>query len=152
MSAMTTIEGITFNDKQWFLEAAFPGLRRCKRDVFKIDQEIFKGKSKFQDIHIFKSRGFGRVLALDRTAVTQTIAPARAHRLVDDLLYLRGLGARLCFTEFPPDRRVLEAGLMFFQPRDFEPGLAGAVRSITRLVRLAESAVPGRWSRAVAGG
>ena len=43
MSAMTTIEGITFNDKQWFLEAAFPGLRRCKRDVFKIDQEIFKG-------------------------------------------------------------------------------------------------------------
>ena len=65
MSAMTTIEGITFNDKQWFLEAAFPGLRRCKRDVFKIDQEIFKGKSKFQDIHIFRSRGFGRMLALD---------------------------------------------------------------------------------------
>ena len=76
MGAMITIEGITFSakesikrtakiaekviakgdfldDKQWFLEAAFPGLRRCKRDVFKIDQEIFKGKSRFQDIHIF---------------------------------------------------------------------------------------------------
>lgn len=65
MGAMTTIEGITFNDTQWFLEAAFPGLRRCKRDIFKIDQEIFKGKSRFQDIHIFKSRGFGRMLSLD---------------------------------------------------------------------------------------
>lgn len=64
---------------------------------------------------------------------------------------LRDLDARLCFTEFPPDRRILEAGKMFFQPRDFPPGLAGAVRSIRRLVRLAESRFPLVWSQIAAG-
>ncbi|MBN1774389.1 MAG: hypothetical protein JXB32_24225 [Deltaproteobacteria bacterium] len=72
---------------------------------------------------------------------------------VDDLpSVLRDIDARLCFTEFPPDRRVLEAGKMFFEPRDFQPGLAGAVRSITRLVRLAESEFPRTWNQAAAGG
>lgn len=60
---------------------------------------------------------------------------------------LATLDARLCFSEFPPDRRALEAGKMFFQPRDIQPGLAGTVRSLARLVRLAESAFPGTWCR-----
>ena len=50
---------------EWFVETFFPGIRRCKLDAFRIDKEIFKGKSKYQDIHVFESRGFGRILALD---------------------------------------------------------------------------------------
>lgn len=50
---------------KWFLETSFPGVRRCKRDSFLIKKEIFKGKTKFQSIHIFESPGFGKILALD---------------------------------------------------------------------------------------
>lgn len=56
---------ICFNTGQWFFETSFPGLRRCKRDGFFVQKEIFKGKSKFQDIYIFQSPGFGRILVLD---------------------------------------------------------------------------------------
>jgi len=71
---------------------------------------------------------------------------------VEDLpAVLRRVEASLCFTEFPPDRRILEAGKMFFQPRDFQPGLDGAVRSIRKLVRLAESRFPRTWNQAAAG-
>jgi len=52
------------NDK-WFVEAAFPGIRRCKKDTFRVDREIFSGKTKYQQIYIFESRGFGKMLALD---------------------------------------------------------------------------------------
>jgi len=51
--------------KKWFLETSFPGVRRCKRDSFLINKEIFKGRSKFQDIFVFESPGFGKMLALD---------------------------------------------------------------------------------------
>lgn len=56
---------IYFGKEKWFLETSFPGIRRAKRDAFRIDKEIFKGKSKFQDILIFESPGFGKILALD---------------------------------------------------------------------------------------
>ncbi|MGE5308717.1 MAG: polyamine aminopropyltransferase [Deltaproteobacteria bacterium] len=51
--------------KKWFLETSFPGVRRCKRDSFMISKPIFKGKSRFQNIEIFESPGFGKMLALD---------------------------------------------------------------------------------------
>lgn len=51
--------------KKWFLETSFPGVRRCKRDSFLISKAIFKGKSRFQDIRIFESPGFGKMLVLD---------------------------------------------------------------------------------------
>lgn len=51
--------------KKWFLEASFPGVRRCKKDSFRVEREIFKGKSRYQDIYIFESPGFGAMLALD---------------------------------------------------------------------------------------
>ncbi len=51
--------------KKWFLETSFPGVRRCKRDSFLINKEIFKGRSKFQNIFVFESPGFGKMLALD---------------------------------------------------------------------------------------
>lgn len=56
---------ISFNTKEWFFETTFPGIRRCKRDGFRIEEEIYKGKTEFQDIYIFKSLGFGRVMTLD---------------------------------------------------------------------------------------
>lgn len=56
---------LRFNRRDFFIETSFPGARRRKTDIFKIDREIFKGRSEFQDIHIFESRGFGRILALD---------------------------------------------------------------------------------------
>lgn len=51
--------------KDWFYETSFPGVRRCKKDAFRIEKVIFKGKSKYQDIFIFESPGFGKMLALD---------------------------------------------------------------------------------------
>ena len=56
---------LCFDQKKWFLETSFPGVRRCKKDAFSIDKEIFKGKSKYQNIYIFESRGYGKMLALD---------------------------------------------------------------------------------------
>jgi spermidine synthase len=56
---------IYFGREKWFLETSFPGVRRAKRDAFRIDKEIYKGKSKFQDIRIFESPGFGKILVLD---------------------------------------------------------------------------------------
>lgn len=54
-----------FNKKEWFFETSLPGRRRWKKDGFHIEKEIFKGKSKFQDIYIFESLGFGKILVLD---------------------------------------------------------------------------------------
>jgi len=51
--------------RQWFFETSFPGVRRCKKDGFLIRKKIFKGKSKYQDIFIFESPGFGKMLVLD---------------------------------------------------------------------------------------
>ncbi len=51
--------------KKWFIEVPFPGMRRCKTDVFKIEKEVYRGKTAFQDVFIFKSPGFGIMLALD---------------------------------------------------------------------------------------
>ncbi|MGD0336737.1 MAG: polyamine aminopropyltransferase [Candidatus Omnitrophota bacterium] len=56
---------IYFGKEKWFLETSFPGVRRAKKDAFRIDKEIFKGKSKFQDVYIFESPGFGKTLVLD---------------------------------------------------------------------------------------
>jgi len=58
-------ERLCFDPKEWFFETSFPGVRRCKSDGFLIKKEIFKGKTKFQDIYIFESPGFGKMLALD---------------------------------------------------------------------------------------
>lgn len=55
----------SINNRPWFVETSFPGVRRCKKDAFLIGKEIFKGKSAFQDIYIFESPGFGKILALD---------------------------------------------------------------------------------------
>jgi len=54
-----------YHNRPWFIETSFPGVRRCKKDAFLIGKEIFKGKSDFQDIYIFESPGFGRILVLD---------------------------------------------------------------------------------------
>ncbi len=54
-----------FDAKKWFIETSFPGARRCKTDLFKIEKEIFRGRTAFQEVFIFKSPGFGIMLALD---------------------------------------------------------------------------------------
>jgi len=58
-------ELVSFKKNEWFFETSFPGVRRCKVDAFRMQKEIYKGKSKFQDIYIFESPGFGKMLALD---------------------------------------------------------------------------------------
>lgn len=55
----------TFDTREWFFTTSFPGVRRCKSDAFKIEKEIFRGKTAFQDVFIFKSYSFGTILALD---------------------------------------------------------------------------------------
>ena len=54
-----------FDTKKWFIETPFPGARRCKTDIFRIEKEIYCGKTAFQEVSIFKTQGFGIVLALD---------------------------------------------------------------------------------------
>jgi spermidine synthase len=52
--------------KNWFLERKIPGKReRGIKHYFLIEKIIFKGKSKFQDILIFKNPIYGRILALN---------------------------------------------------------------------------------------
>ncbi|MDD5347530.1 MAG: polyamine aminopropyltransferase [Candidatus Omnitrophica bacterium] len=53
------------NASDWFIETSFPGVRRCKMDAFHIDKRLFEGRSQFQKMQVFESRGFGRMLALD---------------------------------------------------------------------------------------
>ncbi len=55
----------TFDTKEWFFTTAFPGVRRFKADAFKVEKEIYRGKTAFQDVFIFKSFSFGTILALD---------------------------------------------------------------------------------------
>ncbi len=61
---------------------------------------------------------------------------------------LDNLNASLVFTEYPPDHRIMDAGKMCIDPTCFEMGLEGTLRSLTRLVRLAESNHGGRLDRA----
>lgn len=58
-------ESVYLKKKEWFLEIPLPGTRRNKLDGFRIDKQIYDGKSQFQHIRIFESLGFGRILALD---------------------------------------------------------------------------------------
>jgi spermidine synthase len=58
-------EQICLNRKDWFIETPLPGSRRYKLDAFQIKKEIYKGKTPFQNVHVFESKGFGRVLCLD---------------------------------------------------------------------------------------
>ena len=58
-------QSVSLNKKKWFIETSLPGSRRNKIDAFHIDREIYKGESKFQNIYIFESKGFGRILALN---------------------------------------------------------------------------------------
>jgi spermidine synthase len=59
------MQKICFDKDKWFLETPFPGVRRCKRDLFFIQKEIFKKKTKFQEVFIFSTPGFGKILTLD---------------------------------------------------------------------------------------
>jgi len=52
--------------KNWFLEKKIPGKReKGIKHYFLIEKIIFKGKSKFQDVLIFKNPIYGRILVLD---------------------------------------------------------------------------------------
>ncbi|MDD3234585.1 MAG: polyamine aminopropyltransferase [Candidatus Omnitrophica bacterium] len=59
------MKAISAKKEKWFVEAAFPGIRRCKKDTFRVEKEIFAGRTKYQKIYIFESLGFGKMLALD---------------------------------------------------------------------------------------
>lgn len=53
-------------EKKWFCEDAVPGKRFGKiRHCFLMENLIFKGKSKYQEILIFDNHIYGRILALD---------------------------------------------------------------------------------------
>lgn len=51
--------------KNWFFEDFLPGEPRTSIWGFKIEKEIYSGKSKFQKIEVFNTKEFGRVLVLD---------------------------------------------------------------------------------------
>ncbi len=56
---------IYFGKEKWFLETSFPGVRRAKRDAFRIDKEFSRAKTKFQEVYVFQSPGFGKTLVID---------------------------------------------------------------------------------------
>jgi spermidine synthase len=56
---------VAFRKRHWFFESSFPGVRRCKTDAFRIRKEIFRGKTPYQDVMVFESPGFGKMLAID---------------------------------------------------------------------------------------
>ncbi|MCX7927252.1 MAG: polyamine aminopropyltransferase [Candidatus Omnitrophica bacterium] len=62
---MSNDKGLFLDKREWFVETSFPGVRRCKTDAFRVTERIFSGRSQYQNIEVFKSPGFGRMLALD---------------------------------------------------------------------------------------
>ena len=54
-----------FLGKKWFFEDFLPWEPRTSTWGFRIEKEIYSGKSKFQKIEIFQNREFGKVLVLD---------------------------------------------------------------------------------------
>ena len=54
-----------FLGENWFFEGFLPGEFQTSTWGFRIEKEIYSGKSKFQKIEIFETKEFGRVLALD---------------------------------------------------------------------------------------
>lgn len=54
--------------------------------------------------------------------------------------WLSNSRASLVFTEYVQDSRVTSAGKLPVTPRDFEPGFEGSLKTLLRLVRLAECA------------
>ncbi|MCM8791925.1 MAG: polyamine aminopropyltransferase [Candidatus Omnitrophica bacterium] len=76
---------ITLDSREWFFETPLPGVRRCKFDAFKIEKDIYYGKTEFQKIHIFKSPGFGRILALDNIIQFSEIDEFIYHEVITHL-------------------------------------------------------------------
>jgi spermidine synthase len=56
---------IKFLGKNWFFEDFLPGEPKISTWGFKIEKEIFSGKSEFQKIEVFENEDFGRILVLD---------------------------------------------------------------------------------------
>jgi spermidine synthase len=54
-----------FLGKKWFFEDFMPGEPKTSTWGFIIEKEIYSRKSKFQEIEVFETKEFGRVLALD---------------------------------------------------------------------------------------
>ncbi len=54
-----------FLGEKWFFEDFLPGEPKTSTWGFKIEKEIFSGKSKFQKIEIFQAKEFGKILVLD---------------------------------------------------------------------------------------
>jgi spermidine synthase len=91
---------VSFKKDEWFFETSFPGVRRCKTDAFKIRKVIHRGKTPFQDVFIFESNGFGKMLALDGI-----IQLSQA----DEFIYHEMI-AHLPLLSHPSPRRMLIVG------------------------------------------
>ncbi len=92
---------VPFKKPGWFVEESFPGIRRAKADAFCIDKEIFKGKSKYQDIYVFESRGFGRMLVID--GIIQ-------YSQSDEFIYHEMISHVPLFTHPDPKRLLIVGG------------------------------------------
>lgn len=55
-----------FFKKNWFFESFIPGEPKTTIWGFVVERKIYSGKSKYQEIEIFKAKEFGRVLVLDK--------------------------------------------------------------------------------------
>ena len=51
---------IYFDSKKWFVEAAFPGIRRCKRDIFGLKKKYLKEKASFRIFIFLKARDLAK--------------------------------------------------------------------------------------------
>ncbi|MGE4357586.1 MAG: polyamine aminopropyltransferase, partial [Candidatus Omnitrophota bacterium] len=109
---------ISFDEKKWFLETPFPGVRRCKRDLFFVQREILKKRTKFQEIFIFSTPGFGKMLALDGIIQFSQL---------DEAIYHETMAHTALLTHSSP-RRVLIIG----------GGDGGVLREVCRYKELKE--------------
>jgi len=50
----------------WFVEGALPSVRDVSKIAIQIGKRIYRGRSKYQEIEVFDSYKFGRILALDK--------------------------------------------------------------------------------------
>jgi spermidine synthase len=69
---------------EWFAETLYPDFQQR----FKVEQVLYKGRSKFQEVVVFETRRFGRVLALDGVIQTTEADEFVYHEMLVHLPFL----------------------------------------------------------------
>jgi spermidine synthase len=92
---------------EWFAETLYPDFQQR----FKVEQVLYKGRSKFQEVVVFETRRFGRVLALDGVIQTTEADEFVYHEMLVHLPFLAHGAVRRALIIGGGDGGILEEAL-----------------------------------------